>query len=267
MTKFTFFLTILFVYLGLLQFFSPTEKQILDIKNSRELLTHLKGDFNSFMKHPSSIILADVYREGVFIRTSYVKLYLVSPFESKKTISYKVSSSYYHYLAPYIGHEILRHQTQRNPIAQNIFLPPGFSFVANPILGYWKDTNKGRRWFFYKYYEQLYKDLAWDSPKGSYRPRVETYRSLMKLGKKNDLFLLPGREQSFSRFKKTPRRSNLIVQESEFFAKPDRYLSYLVPLSLRRKEVRSLVGFMNFTLAYYEQLFNIDQSLGIGASK
>ena len=155
MSRFIFFLTIAFVYLALLHAYSPLERQIIDVKDYNGLLKEVKAttDFNE--NHPYSMLIIDVYKEGVFIKTSYIKIKLVSPFHDSLFLTYKVSSNYYHYLKPYIGYEVLHHKPE-DPYPLNTILPPGFSFVGNPILGYWSKKTGVKRWAFYRFYKNLY---------------------------------------------------------------------------------------------------------------
>lgn len=254
MTKIIFFLTLSFVYLGLLQLYSPFETQIINIKNHQTLLKEIKSDpiLQINPNHPYSIILTDVYREGVFVRTSFIQVKIVSPFHSAQKISYKINSPYYHYLKPYVGYELLRNIPHVNS-PQNIILPPGFSFVANPILGYWVKKSGKKVWSFYRFYGHLYEDLGWDIPSESYRPSVEEYHALSDLATNNDHYITS--QALSSPIVKTRERDNLIMQMPKLFGKKGRHTPYISNNSLNNESKDKWSDLLAITKNYYNNFF------------
>lgn len=250
MSRFIFFLTLSFAYLGLMQTHSPFERQILDLYNGEGLLQEISNTNGLNLKHPYSIILTNIYKEGVFLKTNFASLKIISPFNPSIDVTYKISSEYYHYLKPYIGLEILR-LTPGVEAPQNIFLPPGFSFVGNPILGYWRNNSntKEREWHFYRFYRDLYTQLAWDTPIGNYQPTVTEYRQLKKLNLKGNRYSINIPDDS--PFQKTRERDNLILS-SPLFGARGTHTPYIATKYAELIKNNQGAHFTNVLISYYQ---------------
>lgn len=252
MSRFIFFLTIAFVYLALLHAYSPLERQIIDVKDYQGLLKEVKAtaDFNE--NHPYSMILVDVYKEGVFIKTSYIRIKLVSPFHDSIFLTYKVNSSYYHYLKPYIGYEVLHHKPE-SAMPMNTILPPGFSFVGNPVLGYWRKKSGTKYWAFYRFYKDLYQELGWDTPVGDYRPDVTSYRSLRKLSVSNKQYQIDYPKPQNLNY--TRDRENIIMYAGNYFGFQGYHTPYLAQSFIERLNREQWSSFGNLISSYYDIFF------------
>ena len=252
MSRFIFFLTLGFIYLALLHSYSPHERQIIDVKDHIGLLKEINSTQEINPNHPYSFILTDVYKEGVFIKTRFIKIKTVSPFHDSSFSIYKVNSSYYHYLKPYIGYEIL-HQAPEMNYPQNTVLPPGFSFVGNPILGYWKKSSGEKNWAFYRFYKDLYSELAWETPIGNYRPTVPDYRSVRKLSVANKQYQIDYPKPEKLNY--TRQRDNIFLSESRFYGARGAFTPYLAPSFIERLNREQWTSMTNLFSSYYDIFF------------
>ncbi len=172
MNKFSLYILLILIFLGLSKGFSPSEQKTDYIINDR-VLSHL------FQEAPLSLMLLDTFQAGLLIKTYYLKLKIIKPFQVPHTIIVRTSKKFWKKIKAYKGMSIFRRkdqQLQKKPILESTTpLPPGSLYIGDPGYGTWVYADSGKKiWRFHKAYRNFSEVFHW----GDFRPNFEFYKTM-----------------------------------------------------------------------------------------
>lgn len=167
MNKFSMYVLLILVFLGLSKNFSPSSQKSIFVQNE-QVLSALIPDA------PISLILVDLFDAGFIIKTYYLKLKVIHGFKSDETIMVRTTHKFWKKNFDNIGMSLFR-RFERDLAESTVPMPPGSLFIGNRAFGRWRYQNSGRRvWKFYKVYRHFPKSFSW----GDYRPDYDFYKAM-----------------------------------------------------------------------------------------
>ncbi|GAB4411460.1 MAG: hypothetical protein OHK0056_15500 [Bacteriovoracaceae bacterium] len=184
MNRFSLYILLVMLYLGLSKSLAPAEQKADFIQNEQVFSSYFKG-------HPITVLLTDIVEAGFLIKTYYLKLRVINPFESySEDVVVRTSSEFWSKNKDNIGMTIFRRKDEKQSESY-LPLPPGAQFIGDPAYGSWEYEDSGRKiWSFHKAYRRLYSEFFW----GTYRPDFEFYNELQSYLKNNSIYYGPHKE-------------------------------------------------------------------------
>lgn len=175
MNRFSLYIFLILIFLGLSKNFSPSVVKIYQMKNIA-----IFGE--TFKEDNFSILLLDTFKTGFMIKTYFLKLKIAYPFKPSEVITVRTSYDLFTYYKQFLGMSLYR-------IGENMQdqdstpMPPGTLFVGNPAYGRWKLHDSGERyWKFHRAYQRFPNLFFW----GDFRPSFSFYKST-KASLKNNI--------------------------------------------------------------------------------
>ena len=195
MHKFSLFIVLIMVYLGLSKSFSPSELKTPFLKDER-MFEHF------FKEGPVEVLLIRHFQTGFVIKTHFLKLKIIHPFRENHILITRTSRHFWQKTKSLIGLSLFR-KDQRFDINSSTPSPPGALFIGDSTYGKWKYDNSGqKKWFFHRAYRHFPKALSWDN----FRPNYKFYKSLMIHINNNEIFY--GLNNEFKTVEKLKEKSS-----------------------------------------------------------
>jgi hypothetical protein len=165
MNRFSLYVLLILVFLGLSKSFAPSVQKSIFIPNERVLPALIQ-------EAPVTFILTDLFDAGFIIKTYYLKLKVVYGFMPAKTIIVRTNKDFWIKCKSNLGMSLFR-RFEKDLKESITPMPPGSIFVGNQAFGRWIYEDSGRKiWSFYKVYRHFVKSFGW----GSYRPNYTFYK-------------------------------------------------------------------------------------------
>ncbi|MBI2522127.1 MAG: hypothetical protein HYV97_17040 [Bdellovibrio sp.] len=167
MKKFTYYLILVLIFLGLSKSLAPIQQSIPYIQNEKVLPGMFTGS-------PLSLIVVDAFYTGLFIKTYYLKLLAFHAFKRSEIHVVRTNKKYWRAIQDDLGLAIFQRNEHAN--SENLTpLPPGSIFIGDPAFGTWETTPDGQKvWTFFNAYRRFPNELGW----GNWRPNYEFYIKL-----------------------------------------------------------------------------------------
>lgn len=168
MNKFSAYILLVLVFLGLSKSFSPSELRIPYIENQHVYSTFFKGA-------PLEVILVDYFKAGFLIKTYFHRYKIVHGFKNPEYMTVRVSKKFWMKNREHLGMSLFRRRELDN--AENALpLPPGSLFLGDPSFGYWEeDSAKATKfWVFHRAYKHFPNFFSW----GDFVPSQSFYKTL-----------------------------------------------------------------------------------------
>ena len=168
MNKISFYILIIFVFLGLSENLSPSKNKIPSLISI--------GNFNyNFKGAPLSLILLDSFESGVLIKTYYHKYKVVYAFKDFEIIVVRVSQKFWKKNLKNHKMSLFRRKEEGEAL-ETVPLPPGSLYIGDLRYGKWNVTNSGtKKWSFYNIYKHLPNVLLWQN----FVPSFEFYEKMV----------------------------------------------------------------------------------------
>ncbi len=168
MNKFSVYILLVLIFLGLSKSFSPSEQRILYIENEHVYSTFFKGA-------PLEVILVDYFKAGFIIKTYFHRYKIVHGFKNPEFVTVRVSKKFWNKNKDHVGMSLFRRREIDNN--ENMTpLPPGALFVGDPSFGFWEDDIKQNKhfWVFHRAYKNFPNFFTW----GEFVPDKDFYKAL-----------------------------------------------------------------------------------------
>jgi len=166
MNKFSLYLILILIYLGLSKSFSPSENKITYIKNEKVFS-------NFFPTPPVSIILIDHFQTGFLIKTYFQKYRIIHGFKEPYEMVVRTSRQFWKKNYDNLGMSIFRKSEDDGRI-QYSPMPPGSLFIGNPAYGTWEYKEGIKTWAFHKTYRGFIKLFGWNG----FTPNYDFYETI-----------------------------------------------------------------------------------------
>jgi hypothetical protein len=174
MNRFSLYILLVMIYLGLSKSFAPAEQRTDYIPNEKYLSTF-------FTEAPTSVMLVDLFETGFLIKTHFFRLRIFRGFGQPDEIVVRTSRAFWDANANNLGMNLFR-RFERDNHESIIPMPPGVLFIGDPAYGRWDYESSGRRvWFFHRAYRHFPDIFYW----GDFRPDYEFFQK-MKIHLTND---------------------------------------------------------------------------------
>lgn len=148
MNRFSLYILLILIFLGLSKSFSPSSQKTDFIDNERVFASYFKGA-------PLSIILEDTYKAGFLIKTYYFKLKVIHGFKSPEHITVRTSRKFWIDNQKNIGMSLFR-RYERNSVESIVPMPPGSLYIGDPSFGHWEYLDSGEKgWKFHRAYKKF----------------------------------------------------------------------------------------------------------------
>jgi hypothetical protein len=168
MNKFSIYILLILIFLGISRSFSPSAQGTKYIINEKVYSNFFEGA-------PLSLILLDSFQTGFLIKTYYQKYKVVHAFKRPSVVIVRTSYDFWEKNKPNRGMSLFR-RNERNNIENNIVLPPGSLYIGDLGFGHWEWGDSGEKfWIFHRAYRHFPKMFGW----GEYVPTQDFYK-LMK---------------------------------------------------------------------------------------
>ena len=167
MKKFTYYLILILLFLGLSKGLAPVQQNIPYIQNEKVLPGLFPGT-------PLSLIVVDAFYTGLFIKTYYLKLLAFHAFKRSEIHVVRTHKAYWRTVQSCLRLAIFQRNEHAN--SENLTpLPPGSLFIGDPAFGTWESTSGGQKvWAFFRAYRTFPRELGW----GEWRPDYDFYIKL-----------------------------------------------------------------------------------------
>jgi len=155
MNKFSLYILLILIFLGLSKSFSPSEQKN-DYIFSEQVFTQ------RFKDVPITIILTELFDAGLIIKTYYMKLKVINFFKFQvDEIIVRTNHNFWLKNKNHLGMSIFRLSTNEK-MNKYLPLPPAAQFIGDSNYGYWVWDDSGRRvWEFHRIYRQFIKEFLW----------------------------------------------------------------------------------------------------------
>lgn len=181
--KFSFFIILVFIYLGFSKAFSPIEVRTLYIP-SPQVLPHY------FQSSPISLLLLKSFTGGLFVKTYYKKIKVITPFGPTEIITIRVPKDFWFEFKSEQGMTIFNRLDDELGYTL-LSLPPGSIFVGNQSFGRWlRDPSGDLFWHFHRSYRNFPNLFYW----GEWRPSFNFYEELQLHMKNSQNYYGPRQE-------------------------------------------------------------------------
>ncbi len=167
MNKFSIYILLIMLYLGLAASFSPTQKGTPFMDNEK-----LFGNF--FIGAPLTAILIENFTTGFIIKTYYQRYLVVHGFKAAEEKLIRTSRSFYQANKSNLGMALFR-RYEKDQQMSTLPLPPGSIFVGDTSYGEWGRSDSGEKiWYFHPAYQHFPQAFGW----GSYAFTLKTYNKM-----------------------------------------------------------------------------------------
>jgi len=153
--KISYYLILIFIFLGLSRSFDPLEKDVRFLPNEKILPA-------IFPNSPLSLILVDSFYTGMFVKTYYLKFYAFQGFQRPEIQVLRTSKSVWRSMNEFQGMAVLQ-RGDHNSGEYMTPAPPGSIFVGDPTFGTWvKDESEQEVWEFHNAYKHFPEAFGWN---------------------------------------------------------------------------------------------------------
>lgn len=167
MNKFSLYILLVLLFLGLSKSFSPSEQKIPSV------LGELYFE-NFFIGAPISVVLTDSFQTGFLIKTYFQKYKIIHGFKPSEVVIVKTSQTFWEKNLKNVGMSLFR-RSERDGHTSTIPMPPGALYLGDPAYGSFEAGPSGvERWTFYRGYRHFPKLFEW----GSWRPDEEFVKKM-----------------------------------------------------------------------------------------
>ncbi len=176
MNKFSLYVLLILLYLGISKSFSPSEKKTIFIPNANAFS-------NIFQGSPISVILENQFSTGALIKTYHHRYQVVHAFKAPQRINVRVSREFYQRNTANIGMSLFRRfESEETSIVP---LPPGSIYIGSPAYGTWRTSRSGDKvWRFHRTYKGFPQQFHWFD----FVPTYEFYRRMIVFEKSGSPF-------------------------------------------------------------------------------
>jgi hypothetical protein len=154
MKKFSIYVLLTLIYLGLSKSFSPSEQHSPYLIDQRV--------FASFFKDaPVEVILLDSFQTGFLIKTYFQKYKIFYGFKQPEIQIVRTSPEFWRKNIKNLGMSLFRRSSMEQP-SSTTPMPPGGLFIGNMSFGNWDLKDNGTRdWKFFRAYRHFPKIFSW----------------------------------------------------------------------------------------------------------
>ena len=171
MNKFSLYVLLILLYLGISKSFSPSEKRTIYIPNANAYSNIFKGS-------PLSVILESEFSTGAMIKTYHHRYKVIHAFKSPQKLNIRVDKDFYLKNSKNIGMSLFRRYENGN--SSIVPMPPGSIYIGSPAYGTWRTSKSGEKvWRFHRTYKNFPKIFLW----GNFVPTNKFYRRMLILDK------------------------------------------------------------------------------------
>lgn len=165
MNRFSLYILLIFIYLGLSKSYSPTDIGTAYIEDEKTFSSFFPGA-------PLTIILQKSFEKGFLIKTYYHKYLVFDVFTGPETMIVRTSKNFWKKNKENQGLSLF--SRKENDFSE-ILTPtvPGHIFIGDPSFGQWESSDKNQKlWVFHRPYRQIPHSLFW----GSFIPSENFFR-------------------------------------------------------------------------------------------
>ncbi|MEH0862089.1 hypothetical protein [Halobacteriovorax sp. DPLXC-1] len=171
MNKFSLYVLLILLYLGISKSFSPSEKKTIYIPNANAFASIFKGS-------PISVILEKEFSTGALIKTYYHQYQIIHAFKAPQRYNIRISRDFHLENKKNIGMSLFRRF--ENGEISTVPLPPGSIYIGSPAYGTWRTSGSGQKvWRFHRTYKNFPMIFRW----GDFTPTYSFYRKMIALEK------------------------------------------------------------------------------------
>ncbi|WP_040314766.1 hypothetical protein [Bacteriovorax sp. BAL6_X] len=176
MNKFSLYVLLILLYLGISKSFSPSEKKTIFVPNANAYANIFKGS-------PISVILERDFSTGALIKTYHHRYQIIHAFKAPQRINVRISREFFLENQANIGMSLFRRY--ENDVSSTVPMPPGSIYIGSPAYGTWRTSDSGQKvWRFHRTYKNFPQLFHW----GDFTPTYEFYRRMIVLEKANSPF-------------------------------------------------------------------------------
>lgn len=167
MNRFSLYVFLILIFLGLSKSFSPSEQRTTYIESEKVFSSYFNGA-------PLSLILLDSFQNGFLIKTYYQRYKIVHGFKAPDEIIVRTSGKFWEKGLPFRGMSLFRRF--ENSLKEEVIpMPPGTLYIGNPSYGHWEFNSSGTKfWRFHRAYRQFPTLFAW----GDFIPSFEFFKQI-----------------------------------------------------------------------------------------
>lgn len=166
MNKFSFYILLILIFLGISKSFSPSEKRTIHLENEKVYV-------NIFHESPMTLILLESFSVGFIIKTYYQRYKIVHAFKTPEQIILRTSKSFWEKNLKNHGMSLFSRDERNNTFTTP--MPPGAIFIGDPAYGTWELTDYGAKaWVFHRTYKNFPTLLGW----GDFDPTQDFYQKM-----------------------------------------------------------------------------------------
>jgi hypothetical protein len=167
MNRFSLYILLILVFLGLSKSFSPSAQKSPYIPDKEYLSSFFQGA-------PLSIVILDHFEAGFVIKTYYLKLKVIHGFRRPNTVIVRVTKKFWEESEKNVGMSIFR-RYERESLESTLSLPPGAIYIGDPAYGRWRYHDSGNKlWRFHKAYRHFPRLFLW----GEFLPSYQFYQDM-----------------------------------------------------------------------------------------
>ncbi len=161
MNKFSIYVLLILIYLGLSKSFSPSEQHSPYLIDERVFS-------NFFQDPPLEVILIDSFQTGFLIKTYFQKFKVFHGFKQPEIRIIRTSHDFWTKNIKNLGMSLYQHLSVDKEW-HTAPMPPGVVYIGNPSFGTWELENDGKKyWKFFRAYRHFPEMLSWKSFVPSY---------------------------------------------------------------------------------------------------
>ena len=183
MVRISLYIFLTLIYIGF-------SKSIVPVKDNRSFLKSEKIFDSFFRSAPVSLVLIDMFEDGFFLKSYYLKLRIVHGFFPPEEIVIQTTHEYYRKNIKNLGMAIYQRKSLDLP-GKLLPQPSGSIFIGDLTYGSWKlDKSGEKNWEFHHAFRQFPDFLGW----GRFRPSTAFYEKLKVSDYYNQSFYGPNFE-------------------------------------------------------------------------
>lgn len=167
MNRFSLYILLVLVYLGISKSYSPHEVGTVYLENEKLYSSFFPGA-------PITVVLQDSFEKGFLIKTYYHRYLVFDVFSGPENIVVRTSKKFWKNNLENQGMSLF---SRRESDFSEILIPtiPGFIFIGDPSYGHWESNGKGQKiWSFHRPYRHFPKVLYW----GDFMPTDNLYKEI-----------------------------------------------------------------------------------------
>lgn len=197
MNRFSLYILLIFIYLGLSKSYSPTDIGTPYLEDEKIFSSFFPGA-------PLTVVLQNSFEKGFLIKTYYHKYLVFDVFTGPETIIVRTSKKFWKKNKENQGLSLF---SRRESDFSEILTPsiPGHIFIGDPSFGQWESNRINQKlWVFHRPYRQIPQELFWGSfvPSENFFREAQNYISKglvfkglhNEFGKQEKMAMAPNRE-------------------------------------------------------------------------